>query len=109
MGGAPGGNDPLGAGGADARHPQQRFIVGPHDLHGELLQMGHRPAALGVKLRIDVRVGLVQQLAGLKAVEPQQPVRLIEPVLPQQRRLGVQRGEKAVLHHRHIGGIKHPL
>ena len=30
-------------------------------------------------------------------------------MLPQQRRLGIQGGEKAVFHHRHIGGIEYPL
>ena len=33
--------------------------------------------ALGVQQGIEVRVGLVQQLLGLKAVKPQQPVRLV--------------------------------
>ena len=63
--------------------------------------------ALGVQQGIEVRVGLVQQLLGFKAVKPQQPVRLVQPVLPQQGRLGVQRGQKGVFHHRNIGGVEH--
>ena len=63
--------------------------------------------ALGVQQGIEVRMGLVQELLGLEAVKPQQPVRLVQPVLPQQGRLGVQRGQKGVLHHRNIGGVEH--
>ena len=44
-----------------------------------------------------------------KAVKTEQPVRLIEPVLAQERRLGVERGQKRILYHRHIRGVKHAL
>ena len=40
---------------------------------------------------------------------PQQPVRLIQPVLPQQRRALVEGGQALVLHNRKIGRIKHTL
>ena len=93
----------LGADNADARHAQQRFIVRAVHLDGEELGMAQRPAALGVKGRIKVRRVVVEQLVCAKAVKPQQPVGLIEPVLAQQRRLGVERGQKRVLDYRHIG------
>ena len=44
-----------------------------------------------------------------KAVKPQQPVCLVEAMLPQERRFGVQRGEERTLYHRNIGGIEHSL
>ena len=68
-----------------------------------------RPVAFRVQIGIEIRVGIVQDLIRLELVEPQQPVRLIEPVLPQKRRLSVQRGEPGVLGDRDIGRIEHPL
>ena len=62
--------------------PQQRFIVRCIDLHGKS-PVGQGPAALGVHPGIKVRMGRVQQLLRPEPVKPQQPVRLIEPVLPQ--------------------------
>ena len=72
-----GGDDAPGADRSDARHPQQSLQVRLADLHRELLQVAQGPMALGVQQGIEVRVGLVQQLLGLKAVKPQQPVRLV--------------------------------
>ena len=69
--------------------------------------MGNRPTAFGIQPGIEVRVSLIQQLGGTKTIKPQQPVRLIEPMLPQQRRLGIQRGQEIVFYYRHIGRIKH--
>ncbi|MNY52641.1 hypothetical protein D3C86_1883310 [compost metagenome] len=48
------------------------------------------PAAFRIQQRVEVGRGFIQQLLSLKAVETQQPIRLIEPVLPQQRRFGVE-------------------
>ena len=43
-------------------------------------------------------------------VVPQQPVRLVQPVLPQQGRLeALGRGEQPAVRHRHIGGVEYPL
>ena len=61
------------------------------------------PAAFRVEIGVEALVVLIQYLVGLELVEPQQPVGLIEPVLAQQRRLGVERGQKRVLDYRHIG------
>ena len=71
--------------------------------------MGQSPAAFGVHPGVEVLVSLVQQLLRPEAVKPQQPVRLIEPVLPQKGRLHVLGGEQGVLHHRDVGGIKDAL
>ena len=106
---AAGGQDALGADLPDARDAEKLLIVAGHDLHREVLQMAHGPVAFGVKVRVEIGPGIVQQLPGLKAVEPQQPVGLVEPVLSQQGRLGVQGGEEGILHHGNVGGIEHPL
>lgn len=61
-----------------------------------------RPVALGVDERVEALVPLVEQLGGVEAVEAQQPVRLVKPVLPQKRRPGVEGGQQRVLLHRHV-------
>ena len=71
--------------------------------------MLHGPVALGVKVGVEVLVTLVQNLVRLELVEPQQPVRLIKPMLPQQRGLGVQRREAGILGDGDVGRVKHPL
>ena len=71
--------------------------------------MPQRPAAFWVQPRVKVRVGIIQQLGGLKAVKPQEPVRLVQAMLPQQRRFGVQGWQKTVLHHRYIRGVEYAL
>lgn len=76
---------------ADAGNAQQRFVIRAVDLDREEVGVPQRPAALGIEQRIKVRLAFVEQLAGAKAVEPQQPIRLIESVLAQKRRLGIQR------------------
>ena len=91
----------------DSGHAQQRLILRAHDLHGELLRVADCPEALRVDTRVEVRVLLVEQLLGAKTVKPQEPVRLIEPVLAQERRLGVKRGEQAALDDGDIGGVEH--
>ena len=45
------------------------------------------------QIGVEALVVLIQYLVGLELVEPQQPVGLIEPVFPQERRLRVQRGQ----------------
>ena len=83
--------DALRADHADAGNAQQRFVIRAVDLDREEVGVPQRPAALGIEQRVEVRLAFVEQLAGAKAVEPQQPVRLIESVLAQKRRLGIQR------------------
>ena len=67
------------------------------------------PVAFGVQKGVEVGAGIVQNLVRRKVVKAQQPVRLIEPVLPQQGRGRVQSGQAAVLRHGDIGGVEHPL
>ena len=69
--------------------------------------MAERPVTLGIQKHIEIRPVLCQKLRCLKAVKPQEPVRLIEPVLAQERRLGVKRGEQAALDDGDIGGVEH--
>ena len=83
--------DALRADHADAGNAQQRFVIRAVDLDREEVGVPQRPAALGIEQRVEVRLAFVEQLAGAKAVEPQQPIRLIESVLAQKRRLGIQR------------------
>ena len=71
--------------------------------------MPEGPTALGIHLGVEVRMACIQQLLRPEAVKPQQPVRLIQPVLPQQGRLRVLGGQQGVLHHRHVGGVEHPF
>jgi len=71
--------------------------------------MLHRPVALWVQIGVEVGVVPVQKFLCLELVKAEQPVCLIEPMLPQQRRLGVQRGQAGVLGHRDVGGVKHPF
>ena len=71
--------------------------------------MPQRPAALGIQQGVEVGSLFVQNFRGGKPVKPQQPVRLVQPVLPQQGRRRAQGGQVPVAHHRHIGGVKHPL
>ena len=101
--------DAPGALGADARHPQQHFKGCTVHIHREQPVVLHGPVAFGVQIRVKALVFLVQNFVCLELVEPQQPVGLIQPVLPQQRRFGVQGRQAGVLGHRDVGGVEHPL
>ena len=67
------------------------------------------PAAFWIQPWVKVRVGIIQQLGGLKAVKPQEPVRLVQAMLPQQRRFSVQGRQQAIFHHRYIRGVEYAL
>ena len=71
--------------------------------------MPQGPAAFGVQTGVKGRGLLIQQLLRPKPVKSQQPVRLIEPMFPQQGRFGFLGGEKGTLYYRHIGGEKYPF
>ena len=101
--------DTVGALGTDARHTQQRRPVRRVYLHGKKRRMPQRPGAFRVKVRVKVRLFLRQQLPRRKMIIPQQPVRLIQPMLPQKGRLGLQGRQAAVLDHRQIRRVKHTL
>ena len=93
--------------GADARHPQQLLLRGGIDLHWEKRRVPHGPGTFGIEVRVKIRLILGQQFPCRKMVVPQQPIRLVEPVLPQQGRGGVRRGQTAVRYHWQIGRVKH--
>ena len=71
--------------------------------------MRQRPAAFGIQPGVEGGGVLAEQLFGAETVEAQQPVCLIQAMLPQQRRLGVFCGQERVLYHGDIGGEKDPL
>lgn len=50
--------------------------------------MAQGPAGLGVQVEVEIRRLVSQYLIGFELVEAQQPVSLVEAVLPQERRLG---------------------
>ncbi len=93
--------------GAEARHPQQVLAVGRVDVDGEPVAVGQGPGGLGVDREVehaaDVGAG---DLLHPEAVEAQQPVGLVEPVLAHQRRLD-QRQDAAGVGDRAEGGIVH--
>ena len=101
--------DALGAFGADARHPQQHLKGGAVDVYGEQLVVLHSPAALGVQAGVEVGVLRVQQLLCPEVIEPQQPVCLVQPVLPQQRGLCVQSRQACIGGYRDVGRVEYPF
>ena len=105
-----GGQDAPGGGHPHPGDPQQQLVVRPAHLHREELQVAEGPAALGVQPGVQIGVVLVQELVGAEVIVPQQPVRLIEPVLPEQGRPeALGGGEERAGGHGHIGGVEHPL
>ncbi|MPN57479.1 hypothetical protein SDC9_205173 [bioreactor metagenome] len=71
--------------------------------------MVHRPVAFGVKVGVEIGQLGAEDLPGRETVLPHQKIRLVKPVLPQKRRLGIQRGQQAVRHSRDVGRVKHAL
>ncbi len=72
--------------------------------------MPQRPAAFGVQAGVEIRVALIQQFRRFKVIKPQQPVGLIQPVLPEKGRLEALRGgQELAVGHGQIGRIKDPL
>ena len=71
--------------------------------------MGQGPAAFGVHPGVEVLAVLIQQFLRPEAVKPQQPVCLVEAVLPQEGRLCVPGGQQGVFYHRDVSGIEHPF
>lgn len=77
-----------GRGDADAGDAQQSVVRRPVDFDREKLRMAQGPAGLGVQVEVEIRRLVSQYLIGFELVEAQQPVSLVEAVLPQERRLG---------------------
>ena len=99
---SPGGKYAPGAGGADTGNAQKSTQVGGHDLHWKLLRMGDGPVAFRIQHRVKIRVLVIQKLIGPEAIKPQEPICLIQPMLPQKRRLSVQVGKQRIFHNGHI-------
>ncbi len=93
----------------DSWHPEQFLQGGCVDLYREKFRVFQCPTAFGVYQGIEIGVILVQQFLCAEAVETQQPVRLVQAVLPQQRRLCIQCGQKGIFYNGHIGGVKYPF
>ena len=65
------------------------------------------PVTFGVQQHIKILVLLIQELLYPELIKPQQPIRLIQPVLAQKRRCSLDRGQCLIFIHSHISGIKH--
>ena len=79
-------NDPLSGFHTDPRYAKQLFIGCPHHFYRKLLQMLNGPVTFRIKKQVKIRMFFINQFFRLEAVVTQQPVRLIQPVLTQQRR-----------------------
>ena len=107
-GGAPGAHDGVRALHADAGHAQERLERRLVHLHGEEVQVVERPVRLRVHLGVQERVLLVDDLGDVEAVEAQEPVRLVEPVLAVELQ-GVGAGQARVVVHGRVGAEEHAL
>ena len=96
----------MGAAHSNTRHPQQAFEGRGIDLDRKFFQMIERPVAFGVKQWVEAGILFVKQLLRREPVIAEQPVGLIEPVLPQKRRLDLQRRQQGIGYKRDIGREK---
>jgi hypothetical protein len=71
---------------AEAGHTQELLTRGPVHVDGKQIAMKERPRELGIDLQIEVRCLGSDDLPDLEAVEPHEPVGLVEPVLAHERR-----------------------
>ena len=71
---------------ADSGHAQYHFIRRAVHFDREKLSVAERPAALGIEFLIEIRLLRRQDFFRIKMIEAEQPVCLIEPVLPHERR-----------------------
>ena len=85
---APRAEDAVHGLGPEPRHPQQHLARGPVHVQGKVLAVRERPGELRVHVEVEVaRWRDARDLVHLEAVEPHQPVGLVEPVFPHQGRL----------------------
>ena len=71
--------------------------------------MPQRPIRFGIQKHIEIGLLPAQKLLCLKAVKPQKPVRLIEPVLPKQGRASRKDRQVLILINADKGGVIHSL
>ena len=107
-GGAPRAHDEIRSAHADAGHAQQRLERSGVHLHGEEVQVVDGPVRLRVEVGIEEGVVLVDDLGDVEAVEAQQPVGLVQPMLAVELD-GVGAGQALVVVHRRVGAEEHAL
>lgn len=86
---APGGDDALGQGGAQSRHPQQGREGRAVDVHGEALGVLGGPQGLGVLLQIEKPPVVRGDFVVGEAVGAHEEVGLVEAVLAGEQCVGV--------------------
>ena len=109
QGGAPASaNDLLRSPHPYARHAQQQLVGSGVHLERKHVEMVDCPIRLGIEVEVEIRMFLVDDFRNVEPVEPQQPIGLIQPVLPVELH-GVGLGQTYVVVHRQIGAEEHPL
>jgi hypothetical protein len=90
---------------ADSRDAQKDLALGPIDIHWKYLGMPQSVGQLGICTQRKLRLRRTEKILHLKAVESEQPVRLLQPVFAAQRRFmaGPQPRIRGVLGN--VGGI----
>ncbi len=71
--------------------------------------MMKRPAAFWIQCRIKIGAGFIQQFFGSEAVKTQQPVGLVQAMLPQEGRLAAFGRQQSMFCYRNISGVKDAL
>ena len=66
---------------AQARHSEKSLSAGTVDIDGEEFSVFGSPSGFWVQVQTEARSGHGGQFSGLEAVESQEPVSLIEPML----------------------------
>ena len=93
---------------SDARHAQQRLERGRVHFHGKEVQVVDGPVRLRIEVEVEEGVLLVDDLGDVEAIEAQQPVGLVEPVLAVELD-GVGAGKARVVVHGRVGAEEHPF
>ena len=72
---------------ADARHTEDALVIILVDVDGESLWVTKGPAKLGVNIKVEVSVGIIDNLIDIEMIEAHEPVGLVETILTHQGRL----------------------
>ncbi|MPL99232.1 hypothetical protein SDC9_45449 [bioreactor metagenome] len=105
----PGGENSLCGPDADSWNAEYFFVGCPVHVHREEVRMAQGPARLGVEGHVEVGLFRGQDFFGPEAVEPEEPVRLVEPVFPEHGRLRGAGRKEGVIRHGDVGGVIDPL
>ena len=87
---------------ADTGNAQYHLVIRSLQVDREKFRMPERPCRLRVKIQVEVRVLRIENFIVAEVVESHEPVRLVEPVFANQRRLGGQCGQALVRIDRHV-------